>query len=211
MGEYFMAEEYQPAPVMMVHDLETLKILADPMRNQILEILAPEKMTTNQMAEKLGLTPSKLYYHINLLEKYGLIQEVETIVKANIIEKVYWITAYECKMDDNLCNFSTPEGQESVMMTMVAPIDSTREDIVRSLEARATALDQGAEKHPREVIIYREVRKMTDQDADKFMERIREVLADFEDFEGDRENEDAHLRALTLAFYPSFYYEPGEE
>jgi hypothetical protein len=52
---------------------------------------------------------------------------------------------------------------------------------------------------------------MTDQDADKFMERIREVLADFEDFEGDRENEDAHLRALTLAFYPSFYYEPGEE
>jgi len=204
-------EDFKPAPVMMVHDLETLKILADPLRNQILEILAPEKLTINQMAKKLGLPSSKLYYHINLLEKYGLIQEVDSIVKANIIEKVYWITAYECKMDDSLCNFSTPEGQETVMTTMVAPIDSTREDIVRSLEARATALDQGAEEHPREVVIFREVRRMSDQTADSFAERLKEVLADFEAYDSDEQSEDAHMRALTVAFYPSFYYEPSEE
>jgi DNA-binding Lrp family transcriptional regulator len=193
---------------MMVQDLETLKILADPLRNQILEILAPQKLTINQMAEKLGLTPSKLYYHINLLEKYGLIQEVEAIVKANIIEKVYWISAYECKMDDSLCNFSTPEGQESVMTVMVTPIDSTREDMLRSLEARATALDQGAEEHPRQVVIYREVRNMTDKTADQFAERIKTVLEDFENFEGDEEGEDTHMRALTVVYYPSFYYDP---
>jgi DNA-binding Lrp family transcriptional regulator len=196
---------------MMVEDLETLKILADPMRNQILEILAPEKLTINQMAKKLGLSPSKLYYHINLLEKYGLIQEVDSIVKANIIEKVYWISAYECKMNDNLCNFSTPEGQESTMTAMVTPIESTREDMMRSLEARVSALNQGAEEHPREVIIFRELRKMDDQAADAFAERIKEVLEDFESFEGDGEGEDIHVRALTVAFYPSFYYEPSEE
>ena len=204
-------EEFKPAPVMMVEDLETLKILADPMRNQILEILAPEKLTINQMAKKLGLSPSKLYYHINLLEKYGLIQEVDSIVKANIIEKVYWISAYECKMDDSLCNFSTPEGQESTMTVMVTPIDSTREDMIRSLEARATALNQGAEEHPRDVVIYRELRKMSDQAADAFSERIKEVLDDFEDYEEDGESEDIHVRALTVAFYPSFYYEPDED
>lgn len=203
-------EEFKPAPVMMVHDLETLKILADPLRNQILEILAPEKLTTNQMAEKLGLAPSKLYYHINLLEKYGLIQEVDAIVKANIIEKVYWISAYECKMDHDLCNFSTPEGQESVMTAMVAPIDSTREDMLRSLEARATALDQGAEEHPRQVVIFRELRNMSDQTANQFAERIKTVLEDFENFEGDEEGEDAHMRALTVAYYPSFYYDPKD-
>ena len=204
-------EEFRPAPVMMVEDLETLKILADPMRNQILEILAPEKLTINQMAKKLGLSPSKLYYHINLLEKYGLIQEVDSIVKANIIEKVYWISAYECKMNDNLCNFSTPEGQESTMTAMVTPIESTREDMMRSLEARASALNQGAEEHPREVIIFRELRKMDDQAADAFAERIKEVLEDFESFDGDGEGEDVHVRALTVAFYPSFYYEHSEE
>lgn len=204
-------EEFKPAPIMMVRDLETLKILADPLRNQILEILAPRKLTINQMAEKLGLAPSKLYYHINLMEKYGLIKEVDTIVKANIIEKVYWISAYECKMDDNLCNFSTPEGQESVMTAMLAPIDSTREDILRSLQARATALDRGAEEHPREVVIFRELRMMTDRTADQFAERIKEITRDFEEFEGDQGGEDAHMRALTVSFYPSFYYDLQEE
>ena len=206
-----MMEKFKPAPIMMVHDLETLKILADPLRNQILEILAPGELTINQMAEKLGLAPSKLYYHINLLEKYGLIKEVDTIIKANIIEKVYWISAYECKMDENLCNFSTPEGQESVMTAMLAPIDSTREDILRSLQARAAALDQGAEEHPREVVIFRELRMMTDQTADQFAERIKEVTRDFDQFEGDDESEEAHLRALTVSFYPSFYYDLQEE
>ena len=205
-----MMEEFKPAPVLIIKDLETLKIMADP-RNQILEILAPEKQTINQIAEKLGLSPSKLYYHINLLEKHGLIQEVDTIVKANIIEKVYWITAYECKMDHDLFNFSTPEGQESVITAMVTPIDSTREDIVRSLEARATALEKGAEQHPREVVIFREVRKMSDQTADKFTERLKQVLEDFENFEGDNDSDDSHMRALTLAFYPSFYYDGQEE
>ena len=206
-----MVDEFTPAPVLMIHDLETLKILADPLRNQILEILAPQKLTINQIAKKLGLSPSKLYYHINLLEKFGLIREVDAIVKANIIEKVYWVSAYECKMDHNLCNFSTPEGQESVITAMVAPIESTRDDMMRSLEARATALDQGAKEHPRQVVVYRDVRRMSDAAADRFAERIKEVVEDFEQFLDDGESEDTHMRALTVAFYPSFYYESSEE
>ena len=205
-----MMEKFKPAPVLMVKDLETLKILADPLRNQILQMLAPGKLTVNQVAEKLGLTPSKLYYHINLLEKHGLIQEVDSIIKANIIEKVYWITAYECKMDENLCNFSTPIGQQSTMTSMVAPIDTTREDILRSLEARATALEQGAEPHPRDVIVRREVQNMSDEIADQFTDRLNEILEDFKNYEGDESDQDTHTRALTIAFYPSFYYFPNE-
>ena len=203
-------EEFKPAPVLMVPDLETLKILADPLRNQIMEILAPGKLTVNQIAEKLGLAPSKLYYHINLLEKYGFIKEVDSTVKGNIIEKVYWITAYDWKMDHELFNFSTPEGQQSVMTSMVTPIDATREDIQRSLEARASALEQGAEPHPREVVIYREVRIMTDQVADEFEERLKAVLEDFRNYEAGETDEETHSRALTVAFYPSFYYESQE-
>lgn len=206
-----MMKEFKPAPLLVVKDLETLKILADPLRNQIMEILAPGRLTINQMAEKLGLASSKLYYHINLLEKHGLIQEVDRIVKANIIEKVYWISAYECKMDHDLCNFSTPEGRESVITTMLTPLDSTREDILRSLQARAAALDQGAEEHPRQVVIYREVRSMSDRAADRFAGRIKAVLEDFENFESDEEVDDLHMRAMTVAFYPSFYYQGEDE
>ena len=205
-----MENEYTPAPVLMVKDLDTLKILADPLRNQILQILAPGELTVNQIAEKLGLAPSKLYYHINLLEKQGLIQEVDSIVKGNIIEKVYWITAYECKMDENLYNFGTPKGQQSIMTSMIAPIDITREDMLRSLEARAAALENGAERHPRQVVIYREIRSMSDEQADQFAGRMKALLEEFEKIEKDEAGEGSHTRALTVAYYLSFYYDEQE-
>mgnify|MGYP003347608323 CR=1 FL=1 len=37
--------------------------------------------------------------------------EVEATVKGNLIEKRYWITAYEFDPADRLCTFATPEGQ----------------------------------------------------------------------------------------------------
>lgn len=205
-----MMEEFKPAREMMVNDLETLKILADPLRNQILEILAPERLTVNQIAEKLGLAPSKLYYHINLLEKQGLIREVDSITKGNIIEKIYWITAYGYKMDKDLYNFSTSEGQQSIITSVVTPIDTTREDIIRSLEARAAALEQGAKVHPRNLRIYREVRNISDELADQFNNKLQALLDEFDNIESQGSGKDVHRRALTVAYYPSFYYSPEE-
>ena len=61
------------------------------------------------------------------------------------------------------------------------------------------------------VVIFRELRMMTDQTADQFAERIKEVTREFDQFTGDEESEEAHLRALTVSFYPSFYYDLQEE
>jgi DNA-binding transcriptional ArsR family regulator len=204
-------EKTKPLPVKNIDDLETLKVLADPFRNQVLEILAAKPLTINQIAEKLGVSPSKLYYHINLLEKHGLIRIVDTHIKANIIEKQYWVTAYDYKLSEDLCNFTTPEGQHSVITTMVAPIETTREDILRSLEARAAALEHGAEQHPRDVIVFRELREMSDAEAETFLERLREVAHEFDAFENQDTGSDVHTRALTIAFYPSFYYSETRE
>ncbi len=200
-------ENFTPSPVMILEDLETLKVLADPFRNQILEVLAPGPLTVNQIAEKLGLTPSKLYYHINMMEKHNLIKIIDTTVKANIIEKHYWIMAYEFKLAEALCNFSTPEGQNSVTTTMVAPIETTLGDIKRSLKARAYALDHGAKQHPREVVIYRELRNIPDELATKFIARLNEVMDEFNAYENQERSESVQTHALTIAFYPSFYFE----
>lgn len=203
-------EEFTPAPILSIRNLEALKILADPLRNQILEILAPAKLIVTQIAEKRGLSPIKLHYHINLLIKHGLIQEVDSIIKSNIIEKVYWITAFDCKMDENLCNFSKPEGQESVSTAMVASIETTHQDIQRSLEVRTFAFEQEAQEHPREVIIYRELRNMPDQKADEFIARLKAVIDDFEEYKNQEAGENVHTCALIVAFYPSFYHECSE-
>ena len=196
---------------MTISDLDTLKVVSDPLRIQILEVLAPEPQSVNQIAEKMGLSPSKLYYHVNMLEKHGLIQMVDTTVHGNIIEKHYWVSALDIRLDENLCCFGLPEGQENVAAVMVVPIDATRQDIIRSLEARMFALDQGAEEHPRKAMIYRELSNLSDEQANEFIQRFKTLTEEFEAASDQASSEDMQTHALTIAFYPSFYYEQPKE
>ena len=200
----------QPEPTILISDLEALKVFSDPMRNQVMEILAPEPLTINQIADKLGLQASKMYYHINLLEKHGFIRVVETIVKGNLIEKRFWLTAYQCKVDHELFNFATPIGRETTITSLVNPIETTREDMVRSLQARIYAIEHGAEEHPREVLVFRELANMTDEQANEFIVRLRALAKEFETHKSNPSRPETHVRALTVAFYPSFYYDEAE-
>ena len=205
------SKDFKPAPVMTIDDLETLKVVSDPFRVQILEVLVHEPQTVNQVAEKMGVPSSKLYYHINLLEKHNLIQVVDTTIHGNIIEKHYWITALDIRLDQSLCCFGTPEEQDNVTTLMVVPIEATREDIVRSLDARRFALDQGAEEHPRQVVIYREVAFLSDEQANELVEKIKALTKEFEAASKQESGEGVQTHALTIAFYPSFHYEQQKE
>lgn len=61
---------FKPTPEMIITDLETLKVLADPLRLSIIEYLS-RPGTVKKIAEKLDKPPTKLYYHFNLLENMG--------------------------------------------------------------------------------------------------------------------------------------------
>jgi len=201
----------EPLHLLEIKDIELLKVFADPLRNQVLELLSSEPLTVNEISEKLGVPSSKLYYHINLLEKSGFIRVVDTTVKANLIEKNYWLSAYQFKVDESMLNFSTTEGQKRVTNSLVIPIETTREDILRSLSARAFALEKGVEAHPRGVIIYRELRRVSDETANRMMAKLKDLLHEFSALENQESGEDLHTRALTVVFYPSFYYESFPE
>jgi len=200
-------KDFQPAPMMTISDLDTLKVVSDPFRVQILEFLVQEPQSVNQVAEKMGLAPSKLYYHFNMLEKHGLIQVVDTTLHGNILEKHYWVTALNIRLDDSLCCLGSPEDPEDVVAIMVVPLEATREDMLRSLEARRFALEQGAEHHPRQAVIYRELRDLSDEQADELRSRINALTEEFESASNREKGEDVQTHALTIAFYPSFHYE----
>ena len=51
------------------------KILADKQRRDILEILNKGRKNAGEIAEKLGITPAALSYHIKMLKEAGLIME----------------------------------------------------------------------------------------------------------------------------------------
>ena len=56
---------------------ETLKALSDPLRRNILLMLKEDKMIAGDIAEKLGITPASLSYHLNMLKKCDLILETK--------------------------------------------------------------------------------------------------------------------------------------
>ena len=193
---------------MIIKNLEAVKSIADPLRNQILEVLTPGPLTNNQISHKLGLAPSKLYYHVNTLEKHGFIKVIDTTVRGNIIEKHYWVTAYDYQLDKNLLNFNVTEseGKDNLINIALSILDTTREDFIRSMEARAYNLEHGAEPHPRNVIDYREVRLITEERVDEFQARFHELLKEFDQV-NESDEQDSHPWALTLFMYPSFYFE----
>lgn len=51
------------------------KVLADPIRRNILELLKEGKMTAGDIAEKCSMTPAALSYHLKLLKNAELVIE----------------------------------------------------------------------------------------------------------------------------------------
>ncbi|MBD1372320.1 winged helix-turn-helix transcriptional regulator [Hazenella sp. IB182357] len=70
-------------------DMSLIKMLTDPKKTRILQLIHKGKMSAKQMAEVLEEKPSRLYYHINKLEEAGLIRCVETKAQGNLVEKFY--------------------------------------------------------------------------------------------------------------------------
>ena len=191
-----------------ITDLETLRAVSDPLRVQIVELLQDQDLTVKQVAEKLGLAPSKLYYHFTTLEKLGLIEVAETRMVANMVEKVFTASANALDIDPAIFRFSREGDNEPFTTAIASMIDATREDILRSLQARQFQLEQGAPEKSRRFIINRVISRIPEERVQEFQERLVRLLQEFE-----KEN-DASVRgsrhqpyALTVAFYPSFYFE----
>jgi DNA-binding transcriptional ArsR family regulator len=196
----------------IIKDMETLRAIADPLRIQILELLVHEPMTVKQVAEKLGLAPGKLYYHFNQLEKHGLIQVAESRQVANLIEKLYRATASTMDIDPALLTFTTEQGKESINTLVATMLDSTKDDLLRSLQARTFHLERGASPQPRRAIINRVISRVSEDRAAEFSGRIESLLKEFDAADEGIEGQDNDLQtyALTLAFYPSFFFEDDQ-
>jgi AcrR family transcriptional regulator len=200
-------KDFTPSGRFIIEDLETLRVLADPLRSQIYEIFLNRPASVRQVAEQLGLAPSRLYYHVNMLEKFNLLRVVETRMVANIQEKFYRAVAYELEVAHGLLDFKTEEGKITAAEMIRNTLDTTREDLLRSLEARSYVLERGAQEKPRSVIVTRHTATIPDELAQEFHERLEALLSEFgTSDQGPGGDPPRQTYALAIAYYPSFYY-----
>jgi hypothetical protein len=89
-------------------------------------------------------------------------------------------------------------------------VDATREDLRRSLEARAYALDRGAPEQVRKAKVNRLVYRITESRAEAFHRRLTALMEDFEEADIDEasgvDEAETHVYAFMAAFYPRFDY-----
>jgi DNA-binding transcriptional ArsR family regulator len=60
--------------VQPIGDLETLSVIVDSQRHRILSTLIGEEMSAAALAVRLKLPRTRIYYHLELLERHGFIR-----------------------------------------------------------------------------------------------------------------------------------------
>lgn len=120
------SEDDAPTEPFVVGTMEQVKALTHPLRQRILECFAKHARTTKQVADELGEKPTRLYHHVSVLERAGLIRLVETRPKRGTTEKYFAAVAERFEIDPRA--FSGEGGKMSLQHPSVAVLESLFEN-----------------------------------------------------------------------------------
>ena len=196
-----MTTDFVPAEEYIIDNLETLKVIADPLRLNIVEYLA-KPGTVKEVADKIGKPPTKLYYHFNLLEKHGIIKMVDTRIVSGIVEKHYQAAAYRYRLAYGLLTPS--EVDQNLDVTFSGLIGDLRNDVLDSIHAGVIDTSEDAPRHKR-LILGQSRAMLTPERAEEFYQRLRALMDEY--FFDKREEDEAEdgklLYKMMLVLHPS--------
>jgi DNA-binding transcriptional ArsR family regulator len=184
----------EPAEVFEIEDAETLEMLLDPIRVEMLERLFDPASVT-ELAEAMNVPRTRLYHHVRLLEEAGMIKIVETRQRGAIPEKVYRVTAKSFRPSDQFLAESPPS------QFAAAVVDSllawTRADVIRSV-AEGRVIFGKAVEHRKRAIMTRHVAVLSEQRRHQFITDMGDLLQRYQD-----DDPDGEPLAATILVYPS--------
>jgi DNA-binding transcriptional ArsR family regulator len=197
----------KPDAEFIVSDLETLKVLADPLRLQIIELMTPAARTVKQIAADLNLPPTKLYYHIKQLEERALIRVVDTRIVSGILEKQYQAAAQSYRVNKALFSLTAQAGKEGLNVMLNGLFEDTKEDIQKSVEEEVidVSAEEGDEKAIyRSLLISRNTLYMTPDEAEEFYRRLKELVREYvrDEDQPAPAISDEQSYGLMVALYP---------
>jgi DNA-binding transcriptional ArsR family regulator len=187
----------QPAAELLITDVEQLKVMADPLRLRIVELMGEVPVhawAAKEIAERLGTKQTKLYHHLGLLEEHGFIRVAETRMVSGIQEKRYAVVALSFRIERSI--LAGAGGHDAVGDVLDAIFEKTRTEILES--QRAGLLDMSEDEFERRRVGVTASRARLSPKSVKKVMRLIEELAAFDDLE----EADGTDYGLVLAFYP---------
>jgi len=167
-------EEAQIPDVLTVDRPEQLKALGHPLRLRVLETLGEteEALSNRELAHRLGVDPGHLHFHVRMLLRADLIQQVPS---AKGREKPYRAAARTLKVAPELVSAGASNLHLAVM-----------DDLQRA------QADHGSEGR------FRFVRVTVRMDPDRALEVLSELVPRFEELE----DETAEQLVITAIMHP---------
>lgn len=194
-------------------NLDQVKVLADPLRIRILEALCEER-TTKQVADLLGEKPSKLYHHVEALEKVGLIALTRTRQNRGTVEKYYLAVARTFRADARVF---LPKGKRggsksaAFRQTVSTLLDQTAVELTSLVDRKDDSVGAIEEEA---IVSFLEIhgsKAQLDSIRGKIHELIRSLTADDEDQAEPAGAAEQGRSRLMLAYYPLDPAKPGPQ
>ena len=204
-------EPFEVEKEYLVTSLETLKVMADPVRLHILENLVAKPMTVKELAKRLGSTPTKLYYHINLMEEHELIKVVSQRIVSGIVEKHYRTRAQSFDVDKSLLALGGNDEGGPLDILLQVVFDATREDVRRAIELGLMKPTE-EDSSKRNGMLMRSVTRLSPERVGEFQERLLALMKEFDDRDKDKSHEDQgnHNGLLTYGFTVALFPFPSD-
>lgn len=194
------------AEVLTISDLETLRMMSDPLRLRILQSLAERRgrpTTVKEVAQRLGTPATKLYYHVNLLEERGLVRVHDSRVVSGIIEKSYVPTAQSYAVDKNLFALGGEEAAAATTQSLTSLFSNVAMEVQRSISTAPRTADGGAPDTGR-LIASKTLARVSHERAIEFRSRLKALIEEFDgaDVIDDAEAAGLPTYSLVVAYYP---------
>jgi predicted ArsR family transcriptional regulator len=174
--------------------------MADPLRARLVGLFASAPATIQELAAQLEVPATRLYYHIHLLEKHGLIQVIDSHPKGGTIEKVYRASARQFIVDKKELASSGAKAAKHADVLIDFALTETGKAIRKSVNANVIDLRQTA-PHPRALQIRRGSGKLSTAQASRFHQRLTQLVEEFASMEPEKGAQAEYF--LALAFFPT--------
>ena len=178
-----------------------LRVLADPVRSFIVYSLVPRAKTVKELAAELDCPPTRLYYHLQQLEKHGLVFVASTRLISGIVEKHYRAVARDWVLDRSGLDARGRGGPDRLEALLAFVFDQSRQEIRRQVEQGAIELGRRAPQRGA-LLAVRNVLKLSDAQAERLYQRLYAFWQEYEAIA--KEPADVgRFYAFVVALYPN--------
>lgn len=177
-----------------ITDPSQFEALSSSMRIRILKV-CDEPLTVRQIADRLAVPVTRLYYHINLLSDAGFLEVVHTRKSGARIEKLYRIAGRSITPGPELIERVEDVGAAAKAMAAIV-IEPSRIEA----EAALTSRFKGDE---RRVDLGRSLAVLAPNQVDELGSRLSDLVRTFMVGRQDSDDPDAREYAFTYTLLPS--------